>query len=31
VRIAFEGNCRLSAKIEDNTVTVIASLDLRGA
>jgi hypothetical protein len=31
VRIAFEGNCKLTARIEDNTVTVIASLDLRSA
>ena len=28
VRIAFEGNCRLAAKIEGGTVTVTASLDL---
>lgn len=28
VRIAFEGNCRLAAKIEDGTVTVTAALDL---
>jgi hypothetical protein len=31
VRIAFEGNCRLSAKIEQGTVTVTASLDLKNA
>ena len=28
VRIAFEGNCRLNAKIENGTVTVTAALDL---
>jgi len=28
VRIAFEGNCKLAAKIEGGTVTVTASLDL---
>lgn len=28
VRVAFEGNCKLAATIEDGTVTVIASLDL---
>jgi hypothetical protein len=28
VRIAFEGNCRLAAKIENGTVTVTAALDL---
>ncbi len=28
VRIAFEGNCKLAAKIENGTVTVTASLDL---
>jgi len=28
VRIAFEGNCRLVAKVENGTVTVTASLDL---
>jgi hypothetical protein len=31
VRIAFEGNCRLAAKIEQGPVTVTASLDLRNA
>ncbi|MDB4952483.1 MAG: hypothetical protein JWO36_52 [Myxococcales bacterium] len=30
VRIAFEGNCRLDAKVEDGTVTVMASLDMTG-
>lgn len=28
VRIAFEGNCKLAAKIEGGTVTVTAALDL---
>jgi hypothetical protein len=28
VRIAFEGNCRLEAKVVDGTVTVTAALDL---
>jgi len=28
VRIAFEGNCRIAAKIENGTVTVTAALDL---
>ena len=28
VRIAFEGNCKLAAKIENGTVTVTAALDL---
>jgi hypothetical protein len=28
VRIAFEGNCRLDAKIVDGHVTVTAALDL---
>jgi hypothetical protein len=28
VRIAFEGNCRLDAKVVDGTVTVTAALDL---
>ena len=28
VRIAFEGNCKLDARIADGTVTVTASLDL---
>jgi hypothetical protein len=28
VRIAFEGNCRLAAKVENGTVTVTAVLDL---
>ncbi|MBA3462844.1 MAG: hypothetical protein H0T46_23010 [Deltaproteobacteria bacterium] len=28
VRIAFEGNCRLHAKVADGTVTVTAALDL---
>jgi len=31
VRIAFEGNCRLSARIDNGMVTVTASLDLSGA
>jgi hypothetical protein len=28
VRIAFEGNCRLAARVDDGTVTVTAALDL---
>jgi hypothetical protein len=28
VRIAFEGNCRLDAKVQDGNVTVTAALDL---
>jgi hypothetical protein len=31
VRIAFEGNCRLAATVEDGTVTVTAALDLSHA
>ncbi len=30
VRIAFEGNCRLSAKVENGTVTVTATLEMNG-
>ena len=28
VRIAFEGNCRLAARVDNGTVTVTAALDL---
>jgi hypothetical protein len=31
VRIAFEGNCRLSARVDGGTITVIAALDLSAA
>ncbi|MCX5745466.1 MAG: hypothetical protein NT062_23565 [Proteobacteria bacterium] len=31
VRVAFEGNCRLAAVVEDETVTVTAMLDLSPA
>jgi hypothetical protein len=31
VRIAFEGNCRLSATVQEGTVTVSALLDMEGS